>query len=101
MQRMFDLEGLEERLRSYVQTLGLPEVAATLPIDVLRRGEMQRGEAGRITGRSERTARSLLASLVQSGLLVSETVKAPVRLHFSAASADVLFPRLFAAQLQG
>jgi Fic family protein len=101
MQRMFDLQGLEERLRSYVQTLGLPEAAAALPIDVLRRGEMQRGEAARITGRSERTGRSLLASLVQSGLLVSDTVKGPVRLHFSAASADVLFPRLFAAQLEG
>jgi Fic family protein len=97
---MFDLEGLEERLKAYVQaTLGLSEIAASLPIDVLRRGELQRGEAARITGRSERTARSLLASLVENGLLVSDTVKGPVRLHFSAESADVLFPRLFAAQL--
>jgi Fic family protein len=100
MARMFDLEGLEERLKAYVQaTLGLSEIAASLPLDVLRRGELQRGEAARITGRSERTARSLLASLVENGLLVSDTVKGPVRLHFSAESADVLFPRLFAAQL--
>lgn len=102
MHRMFDLDSLEERLKAFVQTtLGLSEVAAALPIDVLRRGELQRGEAARITGRSERTARTLLASLLESGLLVSDTVKGAVRLHFSAESADVLFPRLFAAQLGG
>jgi hypothetical protein len=35
-----------------------------------------------------------------AGLLVSNTVKGAVRLQFSVESADVLFPRLFAAQIE-
>jgi Fic family protein len=100
MTRVFALEQLEQRLRIYVeQTLGLPEDAAAIPIEVLRRGEMARGDAARVTGRSERGARTALATLVAAGLLASETAKGAVRLRFSAESADVLFPRLFGAQL--
>ncbi len=99
MSKMFELERLEERLVAYVATLDLPEAAAAIPIDVLRWGEMARGDAARVTGRSERGARDWLAKLVERGLLVSETAKGPVRLRFSVESADVLFPRLFGAQL--
>jgi hypothetical protein len=69
--------------------------------EVLRRGELARGEAPNVIGRPERTARMVLSKLVSAGLLSSETPKAAVRLRFSTDSADVLFPRLFGAQITG
>lgn len=99
MKTLFDLPKLEERLAAYVQDmLGLPEHAAEIPIAILRRGEMARGDARRVTGTSERTARAALNALVHAGLLSSETPKTPVRQPFPVSSTDALFPRLFGAQ---
>jgi hypothetical protein len=98
MTSLFDLDRLEQRLRAYVEdTLGLSAAAGELPIAVLRNGELARGEASRVTRRPERTARSDLGSLVEAGLLASNTPKGPVHLRFSTESADALFPRLFGA----
>jgi Fic family protein len=67
MNGLFELEQLEQRLSNYVQqSLGLPEDIAAIPLEVLRRGEMARGEAGRVTGRSERSARTALSTLVEA-----------------------------------
>lgn len=77
----------------------MPFEAFGLCAEVLRRGELARGEAARITGKAERTARALLSQLVTSGFLTSESHRAPVRLHIGVATADALFPRLFPAQL--
>ncbi len=102
MRTLFDLPKLEERLAAYVEdALGLSEHAAEIPIAVLRRGEMARGDASRVTGTSERTARAALNALVHTGLLSSETPKGSVRLQFPVSSAEVLFPRLFGAQAIG
>jgi len=57
-------------------------------------GEFARGEAARITGLGERTARQVLRQLTAEGLLVSGTPKAPVRLAFSAATATYWLPDL-------
>ncbi len=57
-------------------------------------GEFARGEAARITGLGERTARQVLRQLTDEGLLVSDTPKAPVRLAFSAATSTYWFPDL-------
>jgi hypothetical protein len=89
---------LEERLAHYVRkSLGLPEHASAIALEVLRRGEIPRGEATRVTGRPERTARAAMSALLRVGLLVSETPKSAVRLRFSIDSADSLFPRLYVA----
>ena len=96
MSSLFDLERLELRLRAYVEdSLGLSAAAAELPVAALHRGEFARGEASRVTKRPERTARNDLSSLVEAGLLVSDTPKGPVHLRFSAENVDALFPRLF------
>lgn len=99
MADLFDLENLQERLTRYVrETLHLADYAAAIPIEVLRRGELPRGEASRVTGRPERTARAAMSQLLGAGLLVSDSPKSPVRLRFSSDSADALFPRLFGSQ---
>lgn len=100
MTDLFDLEHLQERLTAYVrESLRLGDYAAAIPVEVLRRGELPRGEAARVTGRPERTARAALRELLSAGLLVSDSPKSAVRLRFSSESADVLFPRLFGAQV--
>jgi Fic family protein len=99
MTSLFDLDHLDERIQRYVeQTLALPKGASEICSAILRRGEIPRGEAVTIPGRSERSGRSLLAKLVDAGLLVSETPKGAVRLCFTIDTADQLFPRLFPAQ---
>lgn len=96
MRDAFDLTALGPRLDAYVRgVLRGNEASAALTAEVLRVGEVQRGEAARITQRPERTARDALSKLVEAGLFVSDTPKGPVRLHFATASADALFPRLF------
>jgi Fic family protein len=57
-------------------------------------GEFARGEAARITGLGERTARQVLRLLTDEGLLVSDSPKTPVRLVFSAATAPYWLPDL-------
>jgi Fic family protein len=99
MSAMFDFDVLDRRLSEYVRgPLSGSEAAERLVGEVLRRGEVPRGEAARISGRAERTARDALRKLTDAGLLVSETPKGPVSMRFSAAAADALFPRLFPAQ---
>ncbi len=98
MSTLFDLDHLAQRLREHAWSLTSSEDAARLATEVLRRGEVSRGDAAAITGRSERTARAAVAALLRAELLVSDTPKGPVRLRFSAAHADALFPQLFPAQ---
>ena len=96
MSELFGLDNLANRLRTFVARHHRfkPE-AATLLEQTLVRGEIERGEASRITGLPVRTAQRLLNDLVAEGLLSSATPKGPVSLRFPANSLDVLFPRLY------
>jgi DNA-binding IclR family transcriptional regulator len=64
---------------------------------VLRRGEMPRGEADRVSGLGERTARDLLATLVRDGIVGSDTPKGAVSLRFPVDAVEIHFPNLFPA----
>ncbi len=96
MTHLFDLDTLRRRLRSVVERderLGSESVR--LLDEALIRGEFERGEAARITGLPERSARRVLTDTLATGLLGSGTPKGPVSLRFPADSLDLLFPRLF------
>ena len=96
MTEALQMDRLGSRLSAYVERdLGLPSSATAIARDVLVRGEVARGEAGRITGLRDRAAREVLSQLTASGLLASATPKGPVSLRISAAAAETLFPRLF------
>lgn len=60
------------------------------------RGTYPRGEAATVLNISERTARNILKSILESGLLTSETDRGPVRLSFPPEFVEDLFPRLYA-----
>jgi Fic family protein len=96
MSGLFDLNNLGHRLDMYTERSdNLKPEAARLLHEALIRGQFERGEAARITGLPERTARRVLNDIVSDGLLASATPKAPVSLRFPAASLESLFPRLY------
>ena len=61
----------------------------------LQRGELPRGDAARVTGLRERSARDLLGALVADGILGSDTPKGPVSLRFPLDAVEILFPACF------
>ena len=99
MTELFELDTLTRRLRIVVERDDRlrPEAGKLLAAAALR-GEIDRGEAARITGLSERTARRVLNKTIAAGFLASETPKGSVFVKFPPAAAEALFPRLFTIQ---
>ena len=96
MAELFDLDNLDARLARHVERSDrLKPEAGRLLREALVRGRIDRGEASRITGLPERTARRVLGNTVDAGLLASATPKGPVSLRFSVDTLEGLFPRLF------
>ncbi|MCK9907926.1 Fic family protein [Microbacteriaceae bacterium K1510] len=96
MSELFDLDTLAKRLRLFVERHEtLKPEAARLLEEALMRGSFDRGDAPRITGLPERTARRLLGDVTETGLLASETAKGAVSLRFPAETLGTLFPKLF------
>ncbi len=73
----------------------LPRRAGQLLEAALYRGELPRGEVASILAIPERTARRVTSELVQQGVFVSESTRAPLRLAFPAALAARWMPGLF------
>ena len=92
---LFALDTLVDRLKLYVARRGLKPEAFVLLEQILQRGELPRGEAARVTGMKERSARDLLGTLVGDGIIGSDTPKGPVSLRFTLDAIEVLFPGLF------
>jgi Fic family protein len=96
MSELFDLDNLGRRLKIYVErNEHLKPESLRLLQEALIRGHFERGEASRITGLPERSARRVLNDLVSEGLLASATPKAPVSIRFPISALEVLFPRLY------
>ena len=96
MSGLFDLDNLAKRLRTHVERSDtLKPESARLLYEALIRGRFERGEASRITGLPERTARRVLNDVTAEGLLASATPKGPVSLRFPTAAMEELFPRLY------
>lgn len=99
MKGMLEPDEMMERITHLVDRPGLigdlPPEAAHLLREVFMRGEVPRGEAGRITGKPERTARRILKTLLDDRLLASDSEKGPVRLGIPARVAGYYFPRLY------
>src|SRR6266850_2354587 len=95
MSELFDLDNLANRLRAFIarHERFRPQAAALLEQTFVR-GEIERGEASRITGLPVRTAQRLLNDLVGEGLLGSATPKGPVSVRFPIHTLEVFFPRL-------
>ncbi len=96
MESLFELDSLGQRFKTYVeQSKTLKREASRLLEEGLIRGQFERGESARITGLPDRSARRVLADLIEAGLLGSETPKGAMSLRFPIETLDVFFPRLF------
>ena len=96
MAELFDLDNLDARLARHVERSDrLKPEAGRLLREALVRGRIERGEASRITGLPERTARRVLGEVIDAGLLASATRKGPVSLRFPVDALEALFPRLY------
>lgn len=96
MTSLFEFDQLANRLKIYTEKQGLRPEAFFILHRILLQGEMPRGEAERVTGLKERSARMVLADLVKDGIVNSQTPKGPISLRFTSQSIDLLFPKLFA-----
>ena len=76
----------------------LPQRAGRLLEAVLYRGELPRAEVLALLNVPERTARRVTSELLQQGVLVSASTRAPLRLAFPAALAARWMPGLFPEQ---
>jgi Fic family protein len=99
MSGLFELDTVLRRISNYAERwaaeAGTPVEARHVLCEVLLRGEVARGEVGRLTGKPERTARRILARLLSDGLVVSDTAKGPIRAGFPAKCVGYYFPRLY------
>jgi Fic family protein len=96
MTGLFEFDRLVERLKFYAEYRQMKPEAFHILERVLVMGEMPRGDAARVSGLKERSARMVLSDLVNDGILASETPKGPVSLRFTSEAVEILFPRLFA-----
>ena len=92
-----------ERLRDRIMIWAEEEIRAdTLPPRsglvleaVLFRGELPRGDVATVLGTGERNARRVTSALLERGVLISESIRAPLRLTFPATLASRWMPGLF------
>ena len=95
MAKLFDATNIEPRLEKYVGDSGLRPEAARILKEVWRQGAIARGDAAKIAGLKERTARDLLRDLTRDGILTSDGPKKPVRLRIDVETGTRLFPKLY------
>jgi len=99
MEGLMQPEQLRVRIRLWaeeeVRRNRLPPKAGTVLDALLYRGELPRGEAASIVGTGDRQARRVVSSLLEQGVLTSESTRAPLRLAFTARLASRWMPGLF------
>lgn len=82
---------VEEEIRAET----LPKKSGTILEAVLYRGELPRSEVASLLDTSDRNARRVTSALLESGVLTSESTRAPLRLAFPATLASRWMPGLF------
>jgi|SRR5665213_58814 len=99
MERLMQPDQLRARIKLWaeeeIRLDHLPPQSGNILEAVLYRGELPRADAANIVGTGERQARRVVSSLLEQGVLTSESTRAPLRLVFPAALASRWMPGLF------
>jgi len=99
MESRIQPEALRARILTWAEEeirLGhLPPRSGEILQAVLHRGDLPRADTPGIVGTGERNARRVVSALLDQGVLVSESTRAPLRLAFPAARAARWMPGLF------
>ncbi len=103
MRELMQPETLRARILRWAQEeaqLGkLPARASTLLEAILYRGELARADLPALLNTTDRQARRITAPLLDSGVFISESTRAPLRLAFPATLAHRWLPGLFPEKL--
>jgi Fic family protein len=73
----------------------IPPKSGAVLETILFRGELPRGDVAAIVGTGDRQARRVISALLEQGVLVSDSMRAPLRLAFPAILASRWMPGLF------
>jgi hypothetical protein len=100
MTRMFHLDGMKTRIQALISFRAAHDrrirKEAALPLyHLFLAGPTARGEFQQMTGLGERTARTLLSHLIETGLVTSTGHVAPVRFAFPLDALQFLLPELY------
>ena len=102
MEELVQPDRLRDRILLWVEEEiradALPQKAGRILEAILYRGELPRGDAPELLGASDRHSRRVVAALIERGVVVSESTRAPLRLAFSAKLASRWMPGLFPEQ---
>jgi Fic family protein len=102
MESLVQPDRLRTRIRVWAEEeirLGyLPAKSGNILEAVLYRGELLRGDATSVVNTGDRQARRIVSALLDHGVLVSESPRAPLRLAFPAKLASRWMPGLFPEQ---
>src|SRR5947209_15067793 len=99
MERLMESDQLRGRIMLWaeeeIRLNRLPPKSGAIIEAVLYRGELPRGDTANIVGTGERQARRVVSALIDRGVLISESTRAPLRLAFPASLASRWMPGLF------
>lgn len=99
METLVQPERLRQRILLWAEeearANALPSNAGIILEAVLYRGELQRSDVANLIGLSDRQGRRVVSSLVERGVLVSKSDRAPLYLSFPAELASRWMPGLF------
>jgi Fic family protein len=99
MESLIQPEALRARIMTWaeeeIRLNHLPSKSGEILQAVLYRGNLPRAETPGIVGTGERHTRRVVSALLDRGVLVSESTRAPLRLAFPAALASRWMPGLF------
>lgn len=96
MAGLYDFENIYKRIRNLIEVDGnMKEEAVYILKNVFITGELKRGEALKVTGLPERSARRILKNLLERKLLTSDTPKSAVKIAFPVSAVEYYFPKLY------
>ncbi len=99
MEGMMQPDRLRDRILIWteeeIRTDALPQRSGAVLEAVLYRGELPRGDVAGVLATSERHARRVTSALLEYGVLVSVSTRAPLRLAFPAGLASRWMPGMF------
>lgn len=109
MEKLLRLEEIEARIEWYVEKrtrgskkdLNLHPDSSRLLRALFMRGEIERGEGPTILNASETTYRRILKQLMEEGLVVSDSQRAPLKVGLPTKALPFYFPDLYAEEVVG
>lgn len=102
MEKLMQPDMLRTRIliwaKEEIELKHLPSQSLQILEAILYRGELARGELSSVLNVTDRHARRLVASLVEKGILISDTSKSALRLAFPISYANRWMPGLFPSE---